>query len=95
MHPQDPQNPEHGRSTHDKKEDEMDSFNSYLWKYREVLGELSDAKVYNFPYKNLYDLKNLPDKVLVHMHENPGGILIVIQVPSKKFYYITADEYGA
>jgi len=82
------------QSDHDKRENDMNVFNSYLWQNRELLGEATQAKVYNFPYHNISDLKDIPDKVLVHIQENPNGTLIVIQVPSKKFYYVTADEYG-
>ena len=94
MNENNPQDPYYGRSEHHKKEDDMDAFNSYLWQHRELLGEQTTARVYNFPYKNIIDVKDVPDKVLIHMQENPNGILIVIQVPSKKFYYVTADEYG-
>lgn len=81
-------------SGHDEREGDMDTFNSYLWKNRELLGQPTDSRVYNFPYENLTDLKGLPDKVLVHMQENPRGMLVVIQVPSKKFYYVLCDNYG-
>jgi len=87
------ENPDYGESGHQKHENEMEVFNSYLWKNRELLGEPNDSKVYNFQYENLKDVKGLPDKIAVHVQSNPGGKLIVIQTPSKKLYYIPADTY--
>ena len=88
MHPDNPHNNEH------KEDNDMDAFCASLFKNRELLGTPTAAKVYDFAYENITDLKGVPEKVAFHMRSNPAGIMIVIKSPSGKFYYINADSYG-
>ena len=94
MHPQDPQNPEYGQSTHDKKQNDMDTFNHKLWANREILGEKSQSQILNFPYKNLKQFKTLPDKILVHLKKAPNGSVLLIKNINGTLNYICLDDNG-